>query len=223
MPHGLARDRDVAVRVFETEVAIAAPPQLIRLKRAAAADTSRVSMSETISSRGFSSASAYCLSCPNAASRSARWPCTPRRSDGASRRRPSRRRRCPWGAPLEAVRLARRVCLDRRRLAQQPAQVDEVLLRRRALLQRGGRHLAMNSCGVIAAFSLVDDDHRLPQQPAPPLRQATAARLVPISLPGGRPLLGTPDRRSPIAQGEPSGVHTPSWTAPEGICAPCSP
>ena len=41
-------------------------------------------------------------------------------------------------AALEAVRLAGRVGLDRRRLAQQPAQVDEVLLRGRALLQLGG-------------------------------------------------------------------------------------
>ena len=41
-------------------------------------------------------------------------------------------------APLEAVRRAGRVGLDRRRLAQQPAQVDEVLLRGRALLQLGG-------------------------------------------------------------------------------------
>ena len=41
-------------------------------------------------------------------------------------------------AALEAVRLAGRVGLDRRRLAQQPAQVDEVLLRGRALLQLRG-------------------------------------------------------------------------------------
>ena len=39
-------------------------------------------------------------------------------------------------AALEAIGLPRRVRLRRRRLAQQPAQVDEVLLRRRALLQR---------------------------------------------------------------------------------------
>ena len=41
-------------------------------------------------------------------------------------------------ASLEAVPLAGRIGLDRRRLAQQPAQVDEVLLRGRALLQLGG-------------------------------------------------------------------------------------
>ena len=41
-------------------------------------------------------------------------------------------------AALEAVRLAGRIGLDRCRLAQQPAQVDEVLLRGRALLQLRG-------------------------------------------------------------------------------------
>ena len=41
-------------------------------------------------------------------------------------------------ALLEAVRLARRIHLGRRRLAQQTAQVVEVLLRCRALLQRRG-------------------------------------------------------------------------------------
>ena len=51
-------------------------------------------MSDTISSGGFSSASAYCRSWSNAASRAARAaPCTPKRSGGASRRRPRRRRR----------------------------------------------------------------------------------------------------------------------------------
>ena len=39
-------------------------------------------------------------------------------------------------APLKAVRLAGRVRLGRCRLVEQTAQVDEVLLRRRALLQR---------------------------------------------------------------------------------------
>ena len=38
---------------------------------------------------------------------------------------------------LEAIALARRVGFRRRRLAEQPAQIDEVLLRRRALLQLG--------------------------------------------------------------------------------------
>ena len=42
-------------------------------------------------------------------------------------------------APLEAVRLAGRIGLGRRRLAQQPAEIDKVLLGRRALLQRRGR------------------------------------------------------------------------------------
>ena len=45
-------------------------------------------------------------------------------------------------ATLEAVRLPRRVGLGRRRLAEQPAQVDEVLLRGRALLERRGAPLA---------------------------------------------------------------------------------
>ena len=44
-------------------------------------------------------------------------------------------------APLEAVRLAGRVGLGRRRLAEQPAQVDEVLLRRRPLLECRGAPL----------------------------------------------------------------------------------
>ena len=44
-------------------------------------------------------------------------------------------------APLEAVRLAGRVGLGRRRLAEQTAQVDEVLLRGRPFLQLGGAPL----------------------------------------------------------------------------------
>ena len=45
------------------------------------------------------------------------------------------------GTALEAVCLAGRVGLGRRRLTEQPAQVDEVLLRSRALLQLGGAPL----------------------------------------------------------------------------------
>ena len=64
-------------------------------------------------------------------------------------------------AALEAVALARGVRLGRRRLAQQPAEVDEVLLRRGALLElrrpplgnerarRHGFHLAMKVFGVM--------------------------------------------------------------------------
>ena len=70
--------------------------------------------------------------------------------------RPAVAARVLAGTPLEAVRLAGRVGLDRRRLAQQPAQVDEVLLRGRALLQLGGPHLVMNSCGVTRRRSLGD-------------------------------------------------------------------
>ena len=44
----------------------------------------------------------------------------------------------PARSSLEAVRLTRRVGIGRRRLVQQTAQVDEVLLRRRALLQLRG-------------------------------------------------------------------------------------
>ena len=44
-------------------------------------------------------------------------------------------------APLEAVSLAARVGLGWRRLAEQPAQIDEVLLRGRAFLQLGGAPL----------------------------------------------------------------------------------
>ena len=96
-------------------------------------------MSETSSGGGFSSASEYCRSWLKAASRSARRPLY------------SQAKQCRFqtsahavaagilpSAPLEAVRFADWIGLGRRRLAQQPAQVDEVFLRCRVLLQRGG-------------------------------------------------------------------------------------
>ena len=100
------------------------------------------SMSETMSSGGFSGASAYCRSCSNAASRSARCPLYSQakwwRFQTSAQPSPPVSLRAP---PLEAVRLAGRIGLGRRRLVQQPAEVDEVLLRRGALLQRGGAPL----------------------------------------------------------------------------------
>ena len=88
------------------------------------------SMSETISSGGFSSASAYSRSCPNAASRSPRCPLVlPGEVVALPHVRPAVSARVLPGAGLEAVRLAGRVRLGRRRFAEQPAQVDEVLLR----------------------------------------------------------------------------------------------
>ena len=46
-----------------------------------------------------------------------------------------------WSAlPLEAVTLAGKVGLGRHRLAVQPAQVDEMLLRHRALFSVEARH-----------------------------------------------------------------------------------
>ena len=54
---------------------------------------------------------------------------------------------------LEAVVVALGVRLRRRRFPKQPAQVDEVLLRRGALLQPEACHFAMNSFSVTIAFS----------------------------------------------------------------------
>ena len=52
-------------------------------------------MSETISTGCFSNAKAHCRSCPNAAPRCARCPCTCRRIGAASTHRATRRRLCP--------------------------------------------------------------------------------------------------------------------------------
>ena len=97
----------------------------------------------TIKSGGFSSASEYCRSCSKAAPRSARRPLLlPGEVVPLPDVRPAVAARVLARAAFEAVRLAGRVGLDRRRFAQQPAQVDEVLLRGRALLQLGGPPLA---------------------------------------------------------------------------------
>ena len=56
-------------------------------------------------------------------------------------------------APLEAVPLARRVRIGRRRLVQQMAQVDEVLLRCRALLQRRGPPLRDEGVGSHGGYA----------------------------------------------------------------------
>ena len=90
-------------------------------------------MSETISSGGFSSASGVLAGAGRRRRRGPRAaPCTPRRSGAASRRRPSRRRPCPSACPARSS-----TPRPPGRLAQQPAQVEEVLLRRRAFLQLG--------------------------------------------------------------------------------------
>ena len=96
-------------------------------------------MSETISRGGFSSASAYCRNWSNAASRLA---CFPLYSHAKQWRFPHVRPAFASGvlqrAALEAVAVPLGVRLRRSRLAEQPAQVDEVLLRRGAFLQLRG-------------------------------------------------------------------------------------
>ena len=74
---------------------------------------------------------------------------------------------------LEAVRLARRVRLDRRRLTQQMAQVDEVLLRCRTLFQRRG---PPPGCRALVAVDAADGE----------LRATASVSKMSGSLPRGR-------------------------------------
>ena len=102
------------------------------------------SMSETISSGGFSSASAYCRSCSKAASRSARCPLysqakwwrfqtSAQPSPPVSLRAPrSKQYVSPDGSASAGVGVGSPSSWQ---------EVDEVLLRRRAFLQRGGAPL----------------------------------------------------------------------------------
>ena len=109
-------------------------------------------------------------------------------------RRNRRYRRLPGQQhpALEAVRLTRRVGVGRRRFAQQTAQVDEVLLRGRALLQLGGpplrsalalgrdggdQGLADLTCGAHRqAAATGPGDHRQPRRPS--LRWVSSERTL---------------------------------------------
>ena len=109
--------------------------QLVRMRNRA--------MSETISSGGFSRASAYCRSWAKAAFRLV-LPLTlvfPGEVMAFPHIRPAVTAGVSASTTFEAVVVAGRVGFGRRQLVQQPAEVDEVLLRRRALLQLGGAPL----------------------------------------------------------------------------------
>ena len=104
--------------------------QLVRIRNRA--------MSDTMSSGGFSSARAYCRSWSNAASRFARLPLYSQAKWWRFQTSAQPSRPVSLCAPRsKQLRVSRRVSLGRRRLVQQAAQVDEVLLGRRALLHRG--------------------------------------------------------------------------------------
>ena len=101
-------------------------------------------------------------------------PCIPRRSGGASRRRPSRRHRRPCA-------LLARSSTSHPSGRRRPASVRPAS-RHRSMkcscdaelsFSVEARHLAMNSCGVMGAFSVADDDRRPPRRADSHLRIRT--------------------------------------------------
>ena len=126
------------------------------------------SMSETISSGGFSSASAYCRSCSNAASRSARLPLYSqakwRRFHTSAQPSPPVSLRAPrskqYVSPVGSASAGVGSPSSRHRSMKCSCDAERSF-------SAEARHLVMNSYGVMGAFSLAHDHDRLPRGRGP--------------------------------------------------------
>lgn len=119
----------------------------------------------------------------------ARWTGRPRRRFGPAKHRTCAPATVPARPALEAIPVARRVRLRRRRLAEQLAQVDELLLRRRALLQFGNPPLG----DELARLHGFDREQNARQGVGTPARgnrtrsfSALSSINASFSVPGGR-------------------------------------